>query len=90
MYDLRSYINKRKSLDWFLRLYTNLTEKGKERVQVTIFLSHSLNYRRQRHLASRQRPLAAKNVYSRTKRLSKEILEKKNAKSFEILSTLLY
>ena len=87
---MRSYIIKRKSLGKSIRQYTNSSERGKKRVQVTMFLTHSLNYGRQRHLAARQRPLAAKNVFSQTKRLAREIWEKKNAISLRILSSLLY
>ena len=64
MYNCRSYIIKRKSLGQFLHLYTDLLKNGKERVQVTMFLTHLMNYRRQRHLAARQRPLAAKKLFS--------------------------
>ena len=64
MYDCRSYIIKRKSLGQFLHIYMNLLKNGNERVQVTMFLTHSLNYRRQRPLAARQRPLAAEKFFS--------------------------
>ena len=55
-----------------------------------MFLTHSLNYRRQRHLAARQRPLAAKHKNAETKRLPYEILKNKNAIRLRIFSPILY
>ena len=65
-------------------------ENGKMRVQITMFLTHSLNYRRQRHLAARQRPLAAKHKNAKTKRLPYEIWKNKNAIRLRIFSHILY
>ena len=55
-----------------------------------MFLTHSLNYRRQRHLAARQRPLAAKHKNAETKRLPYEIWKNKNAIRLRIFSHILY
>ena len=64
MHDYRSYSVKDKLLSTFCRVYTDLFENGKKRVQITMFLTHSLNYRRQRPLVARQRPLAAKKFFA--------------------------